>query len=444
MYRGCALLHPEANGGFKELNDMRRFYYRDGQLYCEQVKLQELVEEYDTPLYVYSRSQILENFNAVNSVFGEADHVTCYALKANSNPSILQLLAEAGAGADIVSGGELFLALKAGFPPQKITFAGVGKREDEIEYALKEDIFSLSAESMQELQLISLVANRLNVTARVSIRVNPDIDAESHPYITTGLKQNKFGIEADKIEETFRAAASLPSLTVQGIHTHIGSQIARVEPFLAAAKFVVELVARLRAGGIGITHIDFGGGIGVPYGNVLRNEALPVDDFPENHIPSPDQFIAAVLPTLQQSGCSLWVEPGRSIVGDAGVLLTKVLYTKENSGRKFVVVDSGMTELLRPSLYGAYHQIVPLTIDTFVHDKVDVVGPICESGDFLAKDRILPRAKQQDILAVMTAGAYGFALSSNYNARLRPAEILVNGERVRVIRPRQVFDQLLQ
>jgi diaminopimelate decarboxylase len=423
---------------------MKHIYYQDSQLYCEQILLRDLVEEYGTPLYVYSRAQILENYSAINGAFGEVDHMTCYALKANSNPSILKMLAEAGAGADVVSGGELFLALKAGFLPEKITFAGVGKREDEIEYALKENISSLTVESVQELQSISTVANRLNVTARISIRINPDIDAESHPYITTGLRQNKFGIEAEKIEETFKIAASLPCLAVHGIHMHIGSQIARIEPFVTAAKFVVEWATKLRANGIGITHIDFGGGIGVPHTNALRNEALPVDELSENHIPSPDQFISAVLPILEQAGCSLWVEPGRSLVADAGVLLTKVLYTKENSSRKFVIVDCGMTELLRPSLYGAYHQIVPLTIDTFVHEKVDVVGPICETGDFLAKDRMLPKTKQQDLLAVLTTGAYGFVLSSNYNGRLRPAEILVNGERVRTIRSRQTLDHLNQ
>jgi len=423
---------------------MKYFYYQDGQLYCEQVLLRELAEEYDTPLYVYSRSQILDNFKAIDTAFGETDHVTCYALKANSNPSILKILSEAGAGADVVSSGELYLALKAGFSPQKITFAGVGKRVDEIEYALKEGVFSLSVESLQELQLVSLVATRMNATARISIRVNPDIDAESHPYITTGLRQNKFGIEAGKIEETFKTAATLPGLVVHGVHAHIGSQITKAEPFIAAAKFIAELTAKLRAGGVNISTIDLGGGIGVPYGNVIRNEALPVEELPENHIPSPDQFITAVLPILQPTGCALWIEPGRSIVADAGVLLTRVLYTKENTARKFVIVDCGMTELLRPTLYGAYHQIVPLTIDTFAHEKVDVVGPICESGDFLAKDRTMPKVKQQDMLAVLTVGAYGFVSTSNYNSRLRPAEILVNGERVRVIRQRQTLDQLLQ
>ena len=422
---------------------MRHFYYKDSQLYCEEVLLRDLADEYGTPLYVYSKSQILDNFNALNGVFGETDHVTCFALKANGNPTILKSLADAGAGADVVSGGELALALRAGFRPEKITYAGVGKREDEIEYALREKIFSLSVESIQELQLISLVATRMNVTAPISIRINPDIDAESHPYITTGLRQNKFGIESEKIQETFTVASSLPSLEVHGIHTHIGSQITKVEPFAAAAKLVVDWVAKLRAAGIGITHIDFGGGIGVPYANVLRHEALPVDETPESQIPPPEQFLAAVLPVLQQAGCSVWLEPGRSIVADAGVLVTRVLYTKENSARKFVIVDSGMTELLRPSLYGAYHQIVPLSIDTFTQEKVDVVGPICESGDFLARDRLMPKAKQQDLLAVMTAGAYGYALSSNYNGRMKPAEILVIGERVRVIRQRQTLEDLL-
>ncbi len=422
---------------------MNPFTYKDNQLYCEDVLLRDLAEEYGTPLYVYSKTRILDNFNNLNRVFGNTDHVTCYALKANGNPTILKSLADAGAGADVVSGGELALALRAGFRPEKITYAGVGKREDEIEYALREKIFSLSVESIQELQLISLVATRMNTTAPVALRINPDIDAESHPYITTGLRQNKFGIESDKIQETFSLAASLPSLEVHGIHTHIGSQITKVDPFVAAATLVAEWVGKLRSAGIGITHVDFGGGIAVPYANVLRHEALPVDDIPDNQIPPPEQYVAGVLPILQPTGCSIWLEPGRSIVADAGVLITRVLYTKENSARKFVIVDGGMTELLRPSLYGAYHQIVPLSIDTFSQEKVDVVGPICESGDFLARERQMPKAKQQDLLAVMTSGAYGYALSSNYNGRMKPAEILVNGERVRVIRQRQTLENLL-
>ena len=422
---------------------MKFFFYKENQLFCEDVPLREIAEEYDTPLYVYSRAQILDNYHTIDNAFGSIDHVTCYALKANSNLSILKMLAEAGAGADVVSAGELFLALKAGFSPEKIAFAGVGKREDEIQYALKENVFSINAESVQELRLISLVATRMQSTARVSIRVNPDIDAESHPYITTGLKQNKFGIESDKILETFKIATSLPGIHIHGIHTHIGSQIVKVEPFVAAANFVVECVGKLRAEGIAITHIDFGGGIGVPYLNSIKNEALPVDEPQDNHVPQPDQFITSVAPILQQAGCTIWIEPGRSIVANAGVLLTKVLYTKDTSAKKFVIVDAGMTELIRPSLYGAHHQIVPLTIDTYVHEKVDVVGPICETGDFLAKDRMLPKNKQNDFLALMTAGAYGFVSSSNYNARLRPAEVLVNGERVRVIRQREPIERLL-
>jgi diaminopimelate decarboxylase len=422
---------------------MRHFFYKENQLLCEDIALREIAEEYDTPLYVYSRAQILDNYRAIDGAFGASDHVTCYALKANSNLSILKVLSEAGAGADVVSAGELFLALKAGFHPSKIAFAGVGKREDEIEYALKEHVFSINVESLQELQLISFVATRLNTTARVSIRVNPDIDAESHPYITTGLKQNKFGIESGKIFETFKAAASLPGITVHGIHTHIGSQITKVEPFVAAATFVVDSVSKLRAEGLQITHIDFGGGFGVPYVNALRNEALPAEEGPGDRIPTPEEYISNVLPVLQQAGCTIWVEPGRSIIADAGVLLTKILFTKENSNKKFFVVDAGMTELIRPSLYNAHHQIVPLTLDTYLHERVDVVGPICESGDFLARDRMLPKSKQHDYLAVMTAGAYGFVSSTNYNSRLRPAEVLVNGERVRVIRQRETLERLL-
>ena len=422
---------------------MQYFFYKEHDLYCENVSLAELVEEYGTPLYVYSRNQILENYKAIEDSFGTAEHLTCYALKANSNLSILKLLAEEGAGADVVSAGELFLALKAGFPPQKIVFAGVGKRDDEIEYALTQNIFSLNAESHQELQLISRVALRLNTTARVSLRVNPNIDAQSHPYITTGLHSNKFGIDSAKALDAFQFALSLPSIEVIGLHTHVGSQITKAEPFIETAKFVIQFLNKMRGSGIRISHIDFGGGFGVQYANALRHEALPAEDSPHNHIPSLGEFVAAFLPILQQSGCSLWLEPGRSIVADAGILLTKVLYTKENGAKKFVVTDAGMTDLLRPSLYNAHHQIVPVKIETYEHEKVDVVGPICETGDFLARDRMLSKVKPNDYLAVLTAGAYGFVNTSHYNARPRPAEILVNGERVRVIRQRETFEHLL-
>ncbi|MBI3587404.1 MAG: diaminopimelate decarboxylase [Ignavibacteriales bacterium] len=420
---------------------MQHIRYQDNQLYCEDIPLHELVEEFDTPLYVYSKNQIVENFRALDTPLAGTNHVICYALKANSNVSLLKVLANEGAGADVVSAGELYLALKAGFSPEKIAFAGVGKREGEIEYALKEGIYSINVESTQELQLISLIAMRLHTKARISLRVNPDIDAESHPYITTGLRSNKFGISGDKALEAFRLAATLSSIEVIGVHTHIGSQITKVEPFVEAAKYVAGLVAKLREANILIHHIDFGGGFGVQYADAVRHEAVPVEEN-NSAIPALGDFVTAVLPILQPTGCSLWLEPGRSIVANAGILLTKVLYTKENGTKKFVVVDAGMNDLIRPSLYNAHHQIVPLKIETYEHEKVDIVGPICETGDFLARDRMLSKVKRNDGLAVMTTGAYGFVNTSNYNARLHPAEIMVNGEKVRVIRERQTLEQL--
>lgn len=420
---------------------MEAFRYKENELYCEDVALSELTEEFGTPLYVYSRSQMLQNFRAIEAPLAEIDHVLCYALKANANGALLKILAKEGAGADVVSAGELNLALRAGFPSEKITFAGVGKREDEIEYALKSGIFSINAESAQELQVISLVALRLGTRARISIRVNPDIDAQSHPYITTGLKQNKFGIPAEEALNLFKYAASLANLEVIGVHAHIGSQITKVEPFVEAAKFLAGLVKSLRESGIPIQHIDFGGGFGVQYVNALASEGLPVEQETFS-VPELNAFIEGVLPELKDTGCSIWFEPGRSIIADAGALLTRVLYTKENGLKKFVVVDAGMNDLLRPSLYSAYHQVVPVKLQTYEQERVDIVGPICETGDFLARDRVINKSKRDDTLAVLTAGAYGFSLTSNYNARLRPAEILVNGDKVRVIRERQTLDQL--
>lgn len=421
---------------------MNQIYYKENELYCEEIPLKELAEEYGTPLYVYSKKQILDNYQGIDAACGTANHLVCYALKANANPAILTMLAQTGAGADVVSGGELYLALKAGFSPDRIAFAGVGKREDEIEYALREGIACLNVESVQELQLISRLAVRLKTTARVAFRINPDIDAHSHPYITTGLSQNKFGIEAAKAQEVYAYASSLSGIKVHGVHVHIGSQITTVDPFIAAAHFVVRCVEQLRAAGIAIEHIDFGGGIGVRYFNALQFEAFLKEDSAHDKLPEPAAFITAVMPLLQSTGCSVWLEPGRSVVADAGVLLTRVLYQKENSGKKFIIVDAGMTDLIRPSLYQAHHQIVPLSIETYEHETVDVVGPICESGDFFARDRMMMRVNQGSLLAVLTAGAYGFVNTSHYNGRPRPAEILVNGERVRVVRPRETMDDL--
>jgi diaminopimelate decarboxylase len=418
------------------------FRYQEQELYCEGVPVSELVEEFGTPLYVYSRNQVVENFRALDAPLAGTDHLVCYALKANANPALLKLLAQEGAGADVVSSGELYFALKAGFAPERITFAGVGKRDEEIEYALKNDIYSINTESAQELQVVSLAAFRLGTKARVTLRVNPDIDAQSHPYITTGLKQNKFGVPAEEAIGLFQYASTLANLEVVGVHAHIGSQITKVEPFVESARFLAGLVKSLRDAGMAISHIDFGGGFGVQYVNALTQEGLPQE--PEvAPVPRLNMFIEGVLPVLKETGCTLWFEPGRSIVANAGALVTKVLYTKENGLKKFVVVDAGMNDLIRPSLYSAYHQVVPVKLQTYEHERVDVVGPICETGDFLARDRSLNKSKRDDALAVLTAGAYGYSLSSNYNARLRPAEVLVNGEKVRVVRERQTIDQLL-
>ena len=421
---------------------MKYITYKENNLYCEDIPLSELAEEYGTPLYVYSKNQIIENYRFLNNALGDVNHFVYYALKANANHHILKLLSTEGAGADIVSAGELYLALKAGFSPDKIVFAGVGKREDEIEFALKQNIFCFNVESVSELQSISRVALRMGKKARVSLRINPDIDAQSHPYITTGLQTTKFGIEASKAIEVYTYAATLSSLELIGIHTHIGSQITKVEPFIDTANYIVGMIGKLHEAGINLTHIDIGGGFGVQYINAILHEAIPQEETPNNKVPTTAEFLAAVLPILQTTGCSIWIEPGRSIVADAGVLITRVISVKENSIKKFVIVDGGMNDLLRPSLYQAYHQIVPLSINTYETEKVDVVGPICESTDFFARDRMLAKNNAGDYLAVLTTGAYGFVLSSNYNGRLRPAEILVNGDRVRIIRPRQTMEEL--
>lgn len=416
--------------------------YRDRELFCEDVSLRELAEEYDTPLYVYSKNEIVTAYRSFDQALASSDHRVFYALKANSNLSILRLLTAEGAGADVVSGGELSLALKAGFPPDRIVFAGVGKREEEIEYALREDIAGFNVESVPELQTISRLALRHRTIARISLRINPDVNAQSHPYITTGLITGKFGIESSKALEVYSLAASLPSLEVAGVHTHIGSQITSIEPFVETAHAVVTLVQKLREAGINLRHIDFGGGIGVRYFNAIRHEALAADDPAHDHLPAPSSFVAAVLPIIGPTGCSLWFEPGRAIVAEAGILLTRVLYLKDNSEKRFVIVDAAMNDLMRPSLYQAHHQIVPAVLDSYEQMKADVVGPICETGDFLARDRMISKVKSGDVLAFLTAGAYGFVMASQYNGRPRPAEILVNGDRVRMIRPRETYDDL--
>jgi diaminopimelate decarboxylase len=422
---------------------MSTIEYREHELYCEEVPVRELAEEYGTPLYIYSKNRILDNYRAIANAMSGLDSLVCYALKANSNMSVLKMLAAEGAGADVVSAGEVFLAMQAGFTPDRIAFAGVGKREDELAYALDHGVRLFNVESVAELQLLSLVALRRNTTARVSLRINPDIDAQSHPYITTGLATNKFGIEASQAPQVYALAKTLPGIDITGIHVHVGSQITRSEPFVAAAEFIASFVPKMRAEGINLQHIDFGGGFGVRYVNAIRHEALPLEGNAVEPVTSPAEILAEVRPLLEPLGGALWIEPGRSIVADAGALLTRVLYIKENSAKKFVIVDAAMTDLLRPSLYNAYHQIVPASITTYDQLTADVVGPVCETGDFMARDRVMNRPSQGDLLAVLTAGAYGFVNTSHYNARPRPAEVLVNGDRVRLVRPRGTFEDLL-
>jgi diaminopimelate decarboxylase len=421
---------------------VRHFRYVENQLQCEDVVIAEIAEEFGTPLYVYSKAQLLDNYRAIRQALTSPGSVVCYAMKANANEAILRLLAQEGAGADVVSGGELYLALRNGFAPEKIVFAGVGKTDEEIEYALRSHIHAFNVESAQELHRISKLAFLSKQTANILLRVNPDIDAQSHPYISTGLRDHKFGISGEQAFEAFRTASTLPNVTIRGIHMHIGSQITSVEPYRQAAQFASSLADQLRTSGISIQQVDVGGGFGVRYKDALQHEALPREEQEQGSLPAPADFVSAIMGALGDNQYSVWLEPGRSIVADAGILVTRVLHTKDQGTKTFVIVDAGMNDLLRPSLYNAHHQIVPATIDTYDHHIVDVVGPVCETGDFFARGRMLLKTKPNDALAILTTGAYGIVNASNYNGRLRPAEILVSGDKVRVIRKRQTLEDL--
>ena len=421
---------------------MREFHFRDTDLFCENVRVRDGAKQFGTPLYVYSKNSIIDHCRHIERVFGAIDHLSCYAVKANANRTILRTIAQQDIGAEVGSAGELQLALEAGFPADKITYSGVGKRDDEIEFALRSNILSLNVESEEELAVISTIAQRLNTSARILLRVTFDVDPDTHPYITTGKKSNKFGVEAAKAEEILLKARALQGIEILGIHNHIGSQIVRAEAFVAAARHSSELVLRLRGAGIPIFHLNFGGGFGVQYRDYVVHPSLPSDNENAESGVTTVKLLEAVLPILDETKCKILIEPGRSIVAHAGILITKVLFRKETREKTFVVVDAGMNDLIRPSLYQSYHQVVPLHVDEGPHEIVDVVGPLCESGDFLALDRPLPRVKRGDYLAVLCAGAYGFALASNYNARPRPAEVLIDDSDVRLIRARESMDQL--
>jgi len=402
---------------------MHYFQYKNYELFAEDVPVSRIVKEAGTPLYIYSHRTFLQHLNAYKNAFDGYNHTICFALKANSNGAILKLLAKNGSGADVVSGGELFLALKAGIPAQKIVYAGVGKTDDEIAYALKSRILMFNVESSDELKAINSIAVRLAVKAPIALRVNPDIDPKTHPYISTGLRESKFGIPIEDALEHYGFAKKLSNIEILGIHKHIGSQITKVRPFVDALRKVLILADNLKRSGINIKHLDMGGGLGIDYNG----------DSP----PNPDDLSKAVLPLLRRYGFNLIIEPGRSIAGNAGILVTKVLYLKQHPKKEFIIVDAGMNDLIRPSLYNSFHNIIPVKKSGRKKVTADIVGPICESGDFLGKNRKMNRVMQGELLAVMSAGAYGFTMSSTYNSRPRPAEVLVKGDKFYIIRERE-------
>ena len=402
------------------------FSYSQNDYYCEQVALADLAHRVGTPAYVYSSQEILANYRAYDEAFGDLPHAVCYAVKANSSLAVLGLLAKAGAGFDIVSGGELFRALQAGGDPSKVVFSGVGKTADEVEFALASGIHSFNCESESELALIDSLAARRGVTAGFSIRVNPDVDASTHPYISTGLSQHKFGIAMSEALAVYDRARELKNLKAEGVSCHIGSQMLDPAPILEAVDKLLALVATL-----GIRHLDLGGGLGIRYRDSEKAPAIR-------------EFIESLRARLGESGLRVMVEPGRSIVGPAGVLLTRVLYRKRNGPKEFVVVDAAMNDLIRPSLYHAHHEIIPVRKNALPPVTADVVGPICETGDFLARGRQMANVMPGDFLAVCAVGAYGFVLSSNYNSRPRAAEVLVEGTGYRVIRRRETFEDLVR
>lgn len=405
------------------------FYYKNDKLFCEDVSLETIVEGVGTPFYLYSYEDLVDSFTSFDGVFQDIPHLICYAVKANSNLAILRTFALTGGGADIVSGGELRLALQAGIAPEKIVFAGVGKRKDEIRETLEADILMFNVESLPELEIINRIGDELKRKARIAFRVNLDIDPGTHPYISTGLRGSKFGLSIEEALEGYHRAKEMANVTIIGIHTHLGSQITHLEPFTQALEGLIKLTRDLSKEGINIHYLDIGGGLGITY----------LDETP----PTPDELAQAIIPTLQGSDLDveLIIEPGRALVGKAGVLVTQVLYIKKTRGKNFVIVDAGMNDLIRPSLYGAYHevrQVKKRNDETFI---ADVVGPVCESADFLAKDLELA-VKVGDLLAIMDVGAYGFSMSSNYNSRLRVPEVLVQGDKYFIIRERENYQDL--
>lgn len=425
---------------------MHSFRYTQGELFAENVSLQSLAEQHGTPLYVYSKATITGHFTRLDAALGKLDHLICYAVKANSNLAVLSTIAKLGGGFDIVSAGELYRVIKAGGDASKCTFAGVGKTRDEIVYALEQGVYCINAESEAELRYINQVAGEIGKKAPVAVRVNPNVDAKTHAKITTGKSENKFGIEFENILEVYgRVATEMPNLQIKGLQMHIGSQLTSVDPFVEAVKKVVPLVHEVKDK-YGIQFFSIGGGIGINYKQSLDSgDEGWWQENSEVHPLTVQAYADAVVPHLAPLGLRILCEPGRFMVGNAGVLLTKVLYEKRGAAKTFKIVDAGMNDLIRPTLYEGWHMITPLKQPTTdAVEKVDVVGPICETGDFLAQNREIPLVNEGDYLAVLSAGAYGFTMASNYNTRPMPAEILVDGDKATVVRERQTLEDVLK
>ncbi|BCS87183.1 diaminopimelate decarboxylase [Pseudodesulfovibrio sediminis] len=409
---------------------MHHFEYRDGSLFAEEVSATKLAEEYGTPLYIYSAATFRRHFQAFDSAFKGLDHLTCFSVKANSNLSVLRMLGEEGAGMDIVSGGELYRALRAGIDPGKIVYSGVGKRESEIREALEARILMFNIESVAELHKINAVAEEMGTVAKVSFRINPDVDAKTHPYISTGMAKNKFGLDIEHSLEAYKQAVELKNIDPVGMDCHIGSQLTSIDPFLEALDKLLNFYEKLKDIGVDIKYLDLGGGLGIPYD--------------EEEPPHPTEFGQALVEKLKALPLKIILEPGRVIAGNAGIMITEVVYTKSNPMKNFLIVDGAMNDLVRPSLYGSYHRIDEVEKNGRETDIFDVVGPICESSDFLARDRELPKMEQGERLVVFSAGAYGFTMASNYNTRPRACELIVDGDKVLVARKRETYEDLIE
>src|SRR6266566_2244945 len=426
---------------------MHFFHYRDGKLHCEDGDLARVAEKFGTPTYVYSAGTILDHLTRLNGALATLDHLICYAVKANSNRSILKLLADAGAGFDIVSGGELFRMLAAGGDPAKCTFAGVGKSPEEIEYALELGVYSFNVESESELEHIDRIAGAKNLRAPIALRANPDVDPRTHEYISTGSRENKFGIALGQLPAVYERAAEMRNIDIVGVQMHIGSQITEAALFTSAIKKLTPIVHELKSK-YPIKFFSIGGGMGIIYWRALESGSGKWwhDHGGETSAFSIRDYADAIVPPLRELNLRILVEPGRFLVGNAGVLLTRVSYIKESGAKKFAIVDAGMNDLIRPALYHSYHEIVPVKETKSEREskmsKIDIVGPVCESGDFFALDREMPELHEGDLLAIMSAGAYGFVMASNYNSRRLPSEVLVRGDKFALIRQRQTWEDL--